>query len=404
MSQKVSNEALPRLRQRYVNRAKAGKQLLLDEVCEQWGYSRKHAIKLLSAKSGWGGNEAVRKGRPPIYTEAEVRVLERIWKSSEQPCGKRLKALLPLWLAPYEAECGPLESGTREKLLKVSAAQIDRLLVPKKVGCCKGLCGTKPGTLLKTQIPIRTDNWDIDRPGYLEADTVAHCGESLSGDFIWSITYTDIYSGWTATRAVWNKGAAGIVEMTRKVEKELPFEVLGFDSDNGSEFLNHHLIRYFCERPKKVKFTRSRPYHKNDNGHVEEKNWTHVRQLLGYDRLDAPALVEAINRLYRQYWNKLHNYYLPEMKLVKKDREGSKIHRRHDTPKTPCQRLLDSPDISDKTKDKLRKELAALNPFKLQRQVEAQLKQIHLRARSSSRPTVSLRGEHEEAILQTIQD
>ncbi len=404
MSQKVRNEALPRLRQRYVNRSKVGKKLLLDEVCEQWGYSRKHAIKLLNAKSGWGGNEEVRKGRPPIYTEAEVRVLERIWKSAEQPCGKRLKALLPLWLGPYEAEYGPLESAMREKLLKISAAQIDRLLAPKKIGCGKGLCGTKPGTLLKTQIPIRTDNWDINKPGYLEADTVAHCGESLSGDFIWSITYTDIYSGWTETRAVWNKGAAGIVDMTRRVEKELPFEVLGFDCDNGSEFLNYHLIRYFCERPKKVKFTRSRPYHKNDNGHVEEKNWTHVRQLLGYDRLDDPALVEAINRLYRQYWNKLHNYYLPEMKLVKKDREGSKVHRRHDAPKTPCQRLLDCPDISDEVKTKLRKDLAALNPFKLQRQVETQLKRILLRARSSTRPTGSLRCEHEEAILQTIQD
>ncbi len=162
MSQEVRNEALPRLRQRYVNRGKAGKELLLDEVCEQWDYSRKHAIRLLSGKSGWGGNEAVRKGRPPIYTEAEVKVLERIWKSSEQPCGKRLKALLPLWLEPYEAEHGPLESGTRAKVLKVSAAQIDRLLAPKKVGCCKGRCGTKPGTLLKTQIPIRTDNWDIE--------------------------------------------------------------------------------------------------------------------------------------------------------------------------------------------------------------------------------------------------
>jgi hypothetical protein len=159
--------------------------------------------------------------------------------------------------------------------------------------------------LLKTQIPIRTDNWDITRPGFLEADTVAHCGGRLEGDFIWSVTYCDILSGWTCNRAVWNKGAHGIVEATRSVEASLPFELLGFDTDNGSEFLNWHLLRYFQERKKAVGFTRSRPYKKNDNGHVEQKNWTHVRQLLGYERLEDPALVGAINDLYRECWEPL---------------------------------------------------------------------------------------------------
>lgn len=157
--------------------------------------------------------------------------------------------------------------------LAISPAQIDRLLAPRKARAgAKGRCGTKPGGLLKHHIPIRTDNWDITRPGFLEADTVAHCGNSLEGDFVWSVTYTDIFSGWTANRAVWNKGAAGIVEATREVEAKLPFEILGFDCDNGSEFLNWHLVRYFQERPKRVGFTSSRPYHKDDNGHAEQKN------------------------------------------------------------------------------------------------------------------------------------
>jgi hypothetical protein len=192
------------------------------------------------------------------------------------------------------------------------AAQIDRLLAARKtrVGH-RGRCGTKPGGLLKTQIPIRTDNWDITRPGYLEADTVAHCGGSLEGDFVWSVTYCNIYSGWTANRAVWNKGSAGVVAATREVEAALPFDLLGFDTDNGSEFLNWHLLRYFQERPKGVGFTRSRPYKKDDNGHVEQKNWTHVRQLLGYDRLGDPELVEPINALCRDYWGRCRTTSCP---------------------------------------------------------------------------------------------
>jgi len=244
--------------------------------------------------------------------------------------------------------------------------------------------------LLKHQIPIRTDNWDVTVPGYLEADTVAHCGNSLEGEFIWSVTYTDIYSGWTTNRAVWNKGAAGVVEATRDVEAALPFAVLGFDCDNGSEFLNWHLVSYFAERENKVGFTRSRPYHKNDNGHVEQKNWTHVRQLLGYDRLEDPALREQINALYRDIWEPFHNYFCPSAKLLSKDRHGAKIKRRHDRPMTPCDRLLASPNVSESAKKKLRQTRAALNPFELQRRLDAALRPILQRALRSSRHAGSL--------------
>ena len=375
MSQKVREEMLPRLRQRYTQRNREGRSRMIVELCEQFGYSRKHAIKLLGARAGWGGDPVRRKGRPPLYGPQVTEVLWRIWRAAEQPCGKRLVELLALWLPHYEKEYGKLKAGLREKVLSISAAQADRLLAPRKARAgARGRCGTKPGSLLKHHIPIRTDNWDVSRPGFLEADSVAHCGSSLEGDFIWSVTYTDIYSGWTSLRAVFNKGAEGIVSATRDMEAALPFAVLGFDCDNGSEFLNWHLVHYFQNRRRRVAFTRSRPYHKNDNGHVEQKNWTHVRQLLGYERLNDPALCAAINKLYCEIWEPLHNFFCPSAKLISKDRHGAKLKRRHDKPATPCARLLASDALGGTAKMKLRATRARLNPFELHRRLEAALR------------------------------
>jgi hypothetical protein len=402
MSQKVREELLPRLRQRYCSRGREGRSRLLEEVVEQFGYSRKHAIKLLGAKAGWGGDPKVRKGQPPRYGPEVVEVLWRIWKAAEQPCGKRLAAMRELWVPFYERHYGKLAKKTKQEVLTISAAQIDRLLRARKAAAGgRGRCGTKPGSLLKTQIPIRTDNWDITRPGYLEADTVAHCGESLEGDFIWSVTYTDIFSGWTANRAVWNKGAAGIVAATKEVEQMLPFPILGFDCDNGSEFLNWHLVRYFQERIRPVGFTRSRPYHKDDNGHVEQKNWTHVRQLLGYNRLADPSLVQEINALYCEVWEPLRNYFMPSAKLISKDRHGAKLIRRHDAPLTPCERLLACPEIPARQKRQLRQRRAALDPFLLHDQLEQRLGRVLAMALHSSRPTGSLRCAPKPAISLT---
>ena len=215
----------------------------------------------------------------------------------------------------------------------------------------KGLSGTKPGSLLKNQIPIRTDNWDINKPGFIEADTVAHCGNSLAGDFIWSITMTDILTGWTENRAVWNKGAIGVNKQVKDIENRLPFELLGFDCDNGSEFLNHHLLRYFTDRKNKVNFTRSRPYKKNDNAHVEQKNWTQVRHLFGYDRLDIKSLVEPMNDLYSNEWSLYNNFFRPSQKLIKKTKINSKYIKKYDKPKTPYERLLDSGILSEEKKN-----------------------------------------------------
>jgi hypothetical protein len=326
-----------------------------------------------------------------VYGPKVVEVVGRIWLEAEQVCGKRLKALMSLWLPHYEEERGRLSEAVRTKVLEASAATLDRLLKPLRVKHPhRGMCGTRPGTLLRAQIPIRTGNWDIERPGYIEADTVAHCGGSLSGDFIWSVTYTDIYSGWTATRAVWNRGQKDVVERTREVEKTLPFAILGFDSDNGGEFLNWHLADYFLKRDKPVEFTRSRPYHKDDNGHVEQKNWTRVRQLLGYDRLENPEVLDSINELYRDWWDLLQNLFLPSAKLKASYREGSRWVRRHDDPQTPCDRLLASRHISTKTKGQLKALRAAFNPLELKRQIEKHLRAILTPVPRSGRPPGSL--------------
>jgi len=217
---------------------------------------------------------------------------------------------------------------------------------------------------------------------------VAHCGTSLMGDFVWSLTLTDIYSGWTENCAVWNKGARGVVDQTHDIEENLPFSILGFDCDNGSEFLNHHLIRYFQKRPVPVQFTRSRPYHKDDNAHVEQKNWTHVRQLFGYYRIEDKTLLDDMNDLYANECSDLRNFFYPAMKLIDKQRIQSKIKKVHDKAKTPYQRLMESPHITEQQKKTLTEKYQQLNPFTLRNNLERKLKLIfnkidlHLKGRN----------------------
>lgn len=403
MSQPVREEMLPRLRQRYLKRSREGRTKMLDEFCEQFGYDRKHAIKLLGGKAGWGGDPLIPKGRPPIYGPEVAEVLWQIWNLAEQPCGKRLKALLPLWLPSYEDWKGRLKPEVRKKVLGISPAQADRLLKPRKAEEeRRNRCGTKPGGLLRSQIPIRTRHDEVTAPGWLEADTVAHCGGSMEGNFIWSITFTDIHTGWTCLRATWNKGEAGVVAGLEHVEEHLPFKLEGFDCDNGSEFLNWHLLRYLRDRREgPVHFTRSRPYKKDDNGHVEQKNWTHVRQLLGYGRLEQPELVEEINQLYVEVWERLNNYFLPSTKLVGKTRTGGKVSRKHDQPMTPCDRLLQCPQIPSKVKAQLKRTRKQFNPIELKIELERRLEPILRHAHPARRPPGSLPDGHEHATTTT---
>ena len=371
MSLQSKREYLTQIRSRYRRAGRVHKSKILDEYCQVCGYDRKYAIKRLA---GDPHRPRRQPGRKPLYDkERLLPVLKRIWLASDQMCSKRLRAALPQWL-PHLAT---LDVESKTQLLALSPATIDRLLQPLRVRYPgKGLGGTKPGTLLKHHIPIRTGNWDITRPGFIEADTVAHCGNSLAGNFVWSLVFTDIFSGWTQLRAIWNKGAAGIQEQIADLEKQTPFALAGFDCDNGSEFLNHPLLDYFTRRKNPVAFTRSRPYHKNDNAHVEQKNWTHVRQLLGWDRLENRQLVGLINDLYRREWGAYQNFFCPNMKLVSKERVRSRYRKRYDPPQTPYERLLQSREVSPENKRQLQAAYARLNPFALKKTIELKLKNI----------------------------
>lgn len=362
------------LKSRYLQGDRKTKSRILDEFCLTSGYNRKAAIRLFTR--GLAEIKNKRPGRKKTYDpKLLLPHLKGLWLAMDQMCGQRLKAAIPLWLPYYEIK-NPLQAEVREQLLTASARTLDRLLKSDKNRYPKRFSGTKPGSLLKSQIAIKTEQWNEKRPGFVEADTVAHCGTSLLGNFVWSLTLTDIYSGWTENAAVWNKGAFGVLQQLKLIESRLPFAILGFDSDNGGEFINYHLLKYFAERKNPVQFTRSRPYHKGDNAHVEQKNWTHVRQLLGYYRLENPDLVALINDLYHNEFSLLHNYFCPAMKLQEKKRIDSKIIKKYDPAKTPYQRLMNSEHISLLQKEKLKARYQSLNPFELKEKIEQKLKVI----------------------------
>lgn len=375
MSAKSRREVLEQARQRYAGRGREGRSRLLDEVCQLTGYERKYAIKVLSGRRPIGGQGRVRRGGSrPQYGEAERTVIKAIWLASEQPCGKRLKAALPLWLPFYEERQGRLEPQVREKVLRASAATLDRLLAHSRMTQgSRGRCGTRPGTLLRSQIPIRTEHWDVIGPGYLEADTVAHCGESMGGEFCWSITVTDVHTQWTEIRAVPNRSQHAVAGRIAQIETALPFPILGFDTDNGGEFLNWHLVDYFRIRPIPVAFTRSRAYRKNDNARVEQKNWTHVRQLIGYGRFEGERSAAQLNELYSTEWNAFRNFFCPVMKHLRTERIGSRKRRIYDQPSTPYERLLASGHLSPEQHRRLAAQRAALDPFVLRQRIEKRL-------------------------------
>lgn len=375
MSHELKKDCLPKLQARYARRSREGKGRMLDELCEDYQYERKYAIKLLRGGLPQGG-ASPHPGPEPRYGLIEP-IVRQLWLAAEQPCGKRLAPILRLWLPYYERRFERVSPAQRRLLRQISPATLDRLLAPARAQhTARGRCGTKPGGLLKTEIPIRTGSWDLTQPGYLEADSVAHCGSTLAGDFIWSLTYTDIFTGWTEGRAVWNKGAAGVLAATRTVEAALPFALLGFDCDNGSEFLNHHLWTYWAQRAKPVEFTRCRPYHKNDQAHVEQKNWMWPRHLLGYSRLEDPQLVSRICTVYQEIWGPLHNFFLPCLKLERKWREGSHWRKTYEPPRTAFERLCRPGVLGLKARRQLRERHASLDPFALKDQLEKHLKTI----------------------------
>jgi len=244
---------------------------------------------------------------------------------------------------------------------------------------------------LRKHIPIKTNQWDESRPGFLEADTVAHCGNSMAGMFAFTIDCVDIATGWTEQRAVWGKGETDVLKQIKDIEQVLPFDLKGFDCDNGGEFLNHHLLRHFTDRKQPIQFTRSRAYKKDDNSHIEQKNWTHVRQWLGYERFDNPDVVPLLNDLYTTQWRLFHNFFCPSVKLLSKERIASKTIKRYDIPKTPYQRVIESPHVEESVKVKLKRHMANLDPFALRQAIEEKLKVIFKISTISMSHSTSLR-------------
>ena len=378
MSPKSKQEYFEALHRHYKEASRKEKTIIIDECCAICGYHRKHAIRRFRGYKRFTKPKPKKRGKPAVYNkDAIIKPLKQIWLTANLPCSKRLKAILPLWLPKYNEHFGQLTEEVNIALLAISPATIDRILKSVRIQYQKrGKSTTKPGTLLRKQIPINTNQWDESRPGFLEADTVAHCGDSLMGMFAYTIDFVDIATGWTEQRAVWGKGEKGVLEQIKDVERMLPFPLLGFDSDNGGEFLNYHLFRHFTQRKQPISFTRSRAYHKDDNAHIEQKNWTHVRQWLGYQRLDNPKVVPLMNNLYRNEWRYFHNFFLPSVKLMEKERIGSKTIKKHDMPKTPYQRIMESKHVNITIKLSLTKQLELLNPFELNNILQMKLKKI----------------------------
>jgi hypothetical protein len=377
MSLSAKREALARIHGRYQRAGRKHKQVILDEFCATCGYHRKAAVRLLNRPRRIAPPR--RSGPKIVYDRALVLpVLKAVWLASDQLCSKLLKAALPHWLEHHERRTAPLPEAFKEKLLAISPAQIDRLLRPSRLQHPKkGLSATRPGTILRHAVPTRGSPPDTSRPGSVEADTVAHCDDSTEGDYVNSLTFTELFSGWTENRAIWNKSGEAVLTQLRELETTVPYVMKDFHTDNGGEFLNWALHRHLTGRAVKLPWTRSRAYRKNDNAHCEQKNWTHVRQLFGHDRFGHPELVPLMNELYRQEWSQFTNHFKPTFKLIKREKQAGKTKRIYETqPKTPYQRLLESPDVAQDAKTRLRAEHAILDPFALKKNIETKLQKF----------------------------
>lgn len=364
----AKREYLKVIRERYRNSSKWKKTKILDEFCLNCRYNRKYAIRILNGRVEPGRIDS--RGAKPKY-ECVRGHLETLWSLMGRMCSKKMREAFPLWLPYYKT----ITYSEKQLLIQISPSTIDRMLRTYRVKPNgRGISTTVP--VLKHKIPIKLLDGEITEPGFVEADTVSHCGENAGGSFASSLTVTDLCCGWTEVRATWTKQAFEIVKQIKAIEKALPFNLFGFASDNGTEFINDELYEYLSQRFRPVEFVRRRPYRKNDNAHVEQKNFTHVRALFGYERFDEQELVPMMNEIYRAYWSPLCNYYTPVMKLISKQRVGSRIVKKYDQPKTPCYRLLENNKTPKQVKRKLKDKLRSTNPFYLRTQLDKKLKRF----------------------------
>jgi hypothetical protein len=367
---RTDEKYIAQLKTRYSKASKKERSAILDEFVKTTGYHRKYAIRVLGGKQK-RSKEPIRRPRRALYGDEEARALLRLWELFDGIYSKRLRAAMDVELPRLYAN-GFLEVSPKcyEKLMQISPASIDRLLIGRRPQVRKSRGFTKPGTLLKDRIPIRTwADWNEDRPGFCEMDLVDHSGGRIirGTDHAWTLCFTDVKTAWTECEAVRNKAQVHVFAAIQNVRRRLPFPLLGIDSDNGSEFINDQLYRYCLE--EEITFTRGRAGKKNDSAHVEQKNWSVVRRATGYHRYDTPHQLDLLNRLYAV----MHfyvNFFLPVAKLKEKSRVGSKTKKRYDTPQTPYARVLHSSHVSDDHKALLRETYELLNLVQLRQQID----------------------------------
>jgi hypothetical protein len=360
---------------RYEMASKGGKSRILDELCANTGWHRSHARRALKTALR-PKVVAVRSPRPVKYGPDVIAALTLCWTVLGMPAGKRLAPMLGELVAVLR-HFGELtvDEDTTELLVSISAATIDRRLAPERRKLhLRGHGTTKPGSLLKSQIPVRTwADWDDAHPGFVEIDLVCHDGGNVAGSHAFTLTVTDIATGWTENRSVPSKTAKCVVGALNDIANKMPFPILGVDSDNGHEFINGHLL-YWCQR-RQVTFTRARPGNKNDGCHVEQKNWAVVRSMVGYHRYDTAAELLLLNEIW-QLQSKLTNYFYPQQKLISKTRQGAKVSKKHDTAATPFHRAIDHPAMTVERIVALTRTYSLINPAAIQRQVQALTAQL----------------------------
>lgn len=386
------------VRGRYFRATKKEKGRILDEFTEVIGCHRKAAIRLLRRANQPRANKS--RGRPLQYGAA-TDALRVAWEATDRLCSKRLHPFLPELVKVLRRHGDrTITAEIEAQLCRMSPSTIDRLLRPwRRLGGRRPFTTTKPGSLLKSSIPIRTfADWQEDGPGFLEIDLVSHCGESAEGFYLTTLSTVDVASGWSECMAVWGKGQERVGAAVHRVRQRLPFPLLGLDSDNGSEFINQHLYRY-CQR-EGITFTRSRSYKKNDSCHVEQKNWSVVRRVVGYDRYSSRAALERLNMLYdclRLYVN----FFQPVMKLVAKTRHGAKVHKVYDEARTPYRRLLESSVLTEAKQQQLATSYHSLNPIALLRQINQNLERLWALA---DRPAAPQKGRSHNDSVTLIYD
>jgi hypothetical protein len=370
------NEYLQVLRERYIKaKNKKEKSQILDEYCGNTGQVRKYVIRRIQARVDLSTSK---KKRTSIYDGEVTAALAKIWGIFDYPCGQRLKPILAAELERL-IQFGEIVI-SEEVLLKlksISSATIDRKLKHQRavLHLLQTKTGQSPTYILKPKIAIRLTAWDTSIVGYNEMDSVAHCGSSAFGDFVNTLSNTEIYSGWWEGEAMLGKSQEYTFYATQKIRERSPYNWKGIDTDNGPEFINNIMYKY-CAR-ENLEFTRSRASRKNDNAYIEEKNWTHVRKVLGYLRYDTSAEQKVINELYRGDLRLYKNFFQPVMKLFSKERFGGKVKRKYDIPKTPYQRLIESGQISDHSKKNLEESYRNLNPAQLKRNIDSQLEKLY---------------------------